>query len=614
MSDEARVPASRLRRLRWLANLGTAGALLTAIAAGGAQGCSAKSSGSPPPGSGGDDGGSSVGLDAGGGGQLESGAACNGASNGVIVPKRLVRLTFNQIVNAIGSLLNFVPIPGANGGAATNIEAQLTTTYMIVDSQHRSFPPLTNLSEGPVINVPNWTQSDAIAQDTAKFVFNNFAAVTKCTTASDACAQAWLANFSTAAFRRPLTSAESSALTPIYTADRSNGGTVQEATQYEVYAIFSSPWFLYRTEFGTDTEDMTAATMAGPLAPYELANAISFYLTDNPPDSPLLAAAAGNQLSPAQVQAQVNRIIAAQEPQANLEAAMFSYFSIQGLDVVVIDPSVYSLNQQMRNSMRHEVELFLHDHLWSGVIGDLLTSTQSRINQNLATLYNVSPFPQSGQTPDSDGFALTQMPNERSGILTQAGFLTSKARPMAGSIIARGLIVNASFLCAENPGPPTSALIKMQVASQSADMTKTDRQKADFRAATVPCNGCHPHFDPYGEALGAYDLVGEFKPNNPDGTPIDTSALLPANAGGAKINGPVEMAQALTTAQGAPFTACMAKNLLAYALADAVVGGTVDSCAVGLIAQNAGGASATFSTVLAQVAASPTFSTRLGGM
>jgi uncharacterized protein DUF1592/uncharacterized protein DUF1588/uncharacterized protein DUF1595/uncharacterized protein DUF1585 len=620
MSDEARVPASRVRRLRWLANLGAAAVILVASAAGGTQGCGGSSVGTMGAPLGGSSSGASSGSGSSGGLGTDGGMigtmACTGSSTGVIVPKRLVRLTFNQIVNSIGSLLNSVTIPGADGGAPTNIQDQLTTKYMITDSQHRSFPPLTDLKEGPVINVPNFNQSDAIATDAAKFVSSNFAAVTGCTTATDSCAQAWLAKFATAAFRRPLTSADASAIAQVYTDDKSYGGSVQEATQYEVYAIFSSPWFLYRTEFGTDTEDMNASKAAGSLAQYELANELSYYLTDGPPDTQLLAAASNSMLSQAQLQSQATRILATPAAQANLEAAMFSYFSIQGLEVVVIDPSVYSgFTPQMRNSMRHEVELFLHDHLWTGVVGDLLTSTQSRINPNLATLYGVSPFPQPGQTPDGMGFALTQMPNNRSGILTQAGFLTSKARPMAGSIIARGLIVNASFLCAENPGPPSDPTTKMAVAAQAADPTLTDRQKADYRAAHAPCSGCHPHFDPYGEALGAYDLVGQYKPNDSTGQPINTSSTLPPNAGGAMISGPVDMGKALTTAAGAPFTSCLTKNVLAYALADAVVGGTVDSCAVGLIAQAAGGATGSFSSVLAQIAASPTLSSRApGGM
>ena len=624
MSDAARVPASRVRRLRWWTNVGAAAIVLGATALAGGQGCSTSptgttnnnNNGSSGGGSGGGSGGASSGGGSTDGGVIvdESGVShpCTGATDGIIVSKRIVRLTFNQIVNSIGALLDYVSIPSTDGGAPSNIETQLTTDFQLTDAEHRTFPPLTNLTEGSTIQGKVYSDSDLIAQETAQFVHDNYAAATKCANPTDdTCAQTWLATFAQAAFRRPLTMSESTALAQVYTNDKSLGGSVQEATQYEVYAIFSSPWFLYRTEIGTDTEDMNAHLSNGPLAPYEYANALSYFLTDAPPDSTLLMAASNNQLtSSSQAQAQATRIIATPGAQANLEAAMFSYFSIQSLEAVVIDNSVYpNFTPQLRNSMRHEVELFLHDRLWAGSAGDILTSTQSRINQNLATLYGITPFPQAGQTPDKDGFALTQLPqNQRSGILTQAGFLTSKARPMAPSIIARGLIVNASFLCAENPGAPTDSATLAQVAAQSGNTMLTDRQKADIRAMTAPCNSCHPHFDPYGEALGAYDTIGEYKPTDSTGT-INTSATLPAVAGGQMVTGPIDMGQDLATGTG--FAGCMSKNLTAYALADAVTGGTVESCAIQQIAV---GSTGSFTSVLSQIASSSTFTQRLGGM
>ena len=69
------------------------------------------------------------------------------------------------------------------------------------------------------------------------------------------------------------------------------GATLAEALGYGVYGILSSPSFLYRTELGADV------AADGPLTPYELATAISLFLTDRPPDAELLAAAASNALA-----------------------------------------------------------------------------------------------------------------------------------------------------------------------------------------------------------------------------------------------------------------------------------------------------------------------------
>lgn len=75
------------------------------------------------------------------------------------------------------------------------------------------------------------------------------------------------------------------------------------------------------------------------------------------------------------------------------------------------------------------------------------------------------------------------------------------------------------------------------------------------------------------------------------------------------VTGPIDMGQDLATGTG--FAGCMSKNLTAYALADAVTGGTVESCAIQQIAV---GSTGSFTSVLSQIASSSTFTQRLGGM
>ncbi|MES1182169.1 MAG: hypothetical protein ABUL60_00065, partial [Myxococcales bacterium] len=63
-------------------------------------------------------------------------APCQGSD--VPVPKRLVRLSFNQISNAVRSLTN------------ETLATTIATTYEIGDSEHRTFPPLASPREGSV--------------------------------------------------------------------------------------------------------------------------------------------------------------------------------------------------------------------------------------------------------------------------------------------------------------------------------------------------------------------------------------------------------------------------------------------------------------------------------
>src|SRR5262245_36626479 len=101
--------------------------------------------------------------------QTPSGLVCDGPE--VLIPKRLVRLTFNQQVNALTAL--FGPELGET----------ITTDFQIPTINSRTFPPLANPREGTVITGGQWQTSDNIAQEVGQYVLDNFAAVTACSDA-----------------------------------------------------------------------------------------------------------------------------------------------------------------------------------------------------------------------------------------------------------------------------------------------------------------------------------------------------------------------------------------------------------------------------------------------
>jgi hypothetical protein len=527
-------------------------------------------------------------------------AACTG--DPVIAPKRMVRLTFNQLTTSIRALL----------GDAIGNQIANNPVYAddLVDAQHRWFPPLSSPREGSVIVDAVWATGDQVAQEAAKYVFDNFATVTKCTTASDACAQTWLRGFAAGAFRRPLTAEETTRFNQIY-ADLKDptkvGLTIQQATQFGAYAILDAPQFLYRTEFGA------SAVAAGVLTPYELASELAYFLTDGPPDSSLLNAAANNQLStPGEVTAQIDRILATPAAKANLEAAMFGYFAIPNIESIVIDTNLFTTwNEGIRNSLYHESELFLRETLWNGKVGDLLTSRTSVINATLAPYYGLGQFPPPGAALDADGFTKVTLPPERSGMMTQGGFLVARARPMAGSVVGRGLLVNAAFLCATNPPFPTALASEIDAVSETLK-DETERAKADYRKTASKCATCHPGFDPYGLALENFDGIGRFRSVDEMGRPIDASVTLPPLAGGATVKNAAEMAAVL--AGGGAFATCMSKNLLNFALGETAVALGTNSCAVRNIAdQLAAPGDGSFTSLVRAIALSTTLTSRLPG-
>jgi hypothetical protein len=274
---------------------------------------------------------------------------------------------------------------------------------------------------------------------------------------------------------------------------------------------------------------------------------------------------------------------------------------------VIIDPAVApDFNPGLANAMFREAELFLNNTLWTGVVDDVLTSKRSFINADLAALYGVTLPPTA--TPDADGFASIDLPATRTGLLTQAGFLTARSRPNTPSVVGRGLLVNATLLCVQNPAFPEQLADEIEEVSASLE-GQSEREKADYRAQEPQCGTCHRAFDAYGLALENFDIIGKYRTSDPQGRPIDASVTLPDAAGGGSVTDAVGMAQELAVSGG--FARCLAKNLLGYALAEGAVG--LDSCSTQAVVDGFNQTDKSFSSLVREVAISQTLMQRTAG-
>lgn len=558
-----------------LTQLGALGALLCGSAL---LGCSSTEAGNGKP--------TGVGT----GGTSGTGPSnCDGAE--VAMPKRIIRLSFSQVANSFR--------PAFGDAFATKI----VTDNAITPSTERSFPPLGDTREGSSYIDTKWQSADAIAKSAGEQVLANFAAFTACSDApTTECAQAFVAAHAERAYRRPLTDREKASVLQVYSYVVTNGGTIQQATQAAVWAIYDSPHFLYRTELGA------AAGAEVALTPYELASQLSFFLTDGPPDAELLTAAAQNKLTtPAEISPHVDRLLELPAVRANLQDTVFASYGIARVLAVVIDglpPADF--NAGVANSMFRESQLFINNVLWNGgTVPDLATSRKTFVNANIAPLYGVAP-PSVGL--DADGFGPVDLPDNRSGIITSLGFLTSRSRPDQQSVVGRGLAVNDAILCQSNPPFPEALASQIeQVNMNLAD--QSERQKAEYRATTTPCLGCHQGFDPYGLSLENFDLIGRFRTADEKGRPIDASVTLPAAVGGAVVPTAVEMGKSLA-ASGA-FSACLAMKLMTYALAE--TGVSSGSCATRAVTDRFSKTDLSFKALVREVAMSKTLTHRSGG-
>jgi hypothetical protein len=474
---------------------------------------------------------------------------------------------------------------------------QALASVTLDDPKQRKFQALS--TEGDLIStaVLQKTNTWAVGAATSLADPARFSQVTACPSpTTDACAQTFIKKFAEQAYRRPLAADDAASVVQLYTDEKALGATIDEATRLAVQAILISPAALYRTEFGKPDG----------LSDYEVASQLSYFVTNGPPDQDLLLAAQANKLSTLDdVKSQVDRLLQSPVGVQNLNQVMMSYYQLGNLDGIVKDPMVYpDFTKGMISSMATETQKFIEGTLWSGKLVDLLTSRKSYVDANLAKLYGVTAM---GAT-DTNFVPVEFAVGQRAGILTQGSMLSMFANTNNTSVVHRGIYVNGNILCNPSP-PPPPASITAQVQMQKADPNATERQKADLRATTAPCNGCHANFDQFGLILETYDGIGRYRSSYPGNVAIDTSVTLPESAGGGTAKDVTEFVTKEAT--NGVFSRCMATSMLRYALAEGPVEAT--DCSVKEIHVRFGNSDQSFASLVREVALSKALSVRGNG-
>jgi hypothetical protein len=530
-------------------------------------------------------------------------AACTGPADErlVLAEQRILRLTAAETLNTVRHLID-------DAEAAALVRDGILTGAE-VDESRRLFPPLQWLA---VIDSAAFVRIDAVADHVAAYVLANFATVTGCAGATDACATTYLDRLAGRAYRRQPTTDERARLVALY--DRLRGTqtvngylvtfTVEEATSYAVRALLSSPQMLWRWEIGVEGVGGVGTIS---LTEQELATQLAFFLTDQPPDDQLLAAANARTLRP-NLAAHVDRLLAMRPTRDWLRTIMEAYLRINTLPQVALDPDLFPIfTPALASDMGTEARLFLDNALWNGNLTDLLLSRTSFHNTSLAPDIYAIP-PPAGAT--STTFAPTTLPaDQRSGLLTNAAFLTAGSRPDGHGLVAlRGSIVSATVLCMPAMGPCTRGPdypLPMQTAEEQVLL----------RAKQPGCRACHAQFDAYGLALASYDNLGRFRTVDEYGLPIDPSAKLPDAIGGGEAAGAVDLAQKLAATPA--FTNCMARTLLQYAMSDGAVAVEVPlppqqaGCATAeVVARYQSGGGRAFADLVRATVAAPAFAIR----
>ncbi len=337
-------------------------------------------------------------------------------------------------------------------------------------------------------------------------------------------------------------------------------------------AVLVSPRFIYRVE-------LTGAD--GKLDTPSLASRLSYFLWSSAPDAELSASDLQQNTA---LETQVARLQQSERFERFLQRFPRLWLELEKLDKAERDLEVYpDFSPQLLAAMAEETRQFFANY-WrspSGTVSGFLLAPSPTPSAPLAGLYGSSP---------------------RQGLLTQAAIMTLTGATRRTSPVRRGKWVLERVLCSPPP-PPPDGLIAELTDELEADDSLTERERLARHRVNPTCAACHTLMDPIGLGFENYDSIGAYRSVDRSGKPIDPAGQLPD---GATFAGPVELVQLL--AQDQRVQSCFVRQLLTYG-AGRSYGGS-DDALVELVRTSAGGAEATFRSVLNSVVQSDAFRRR----
>jgi hypothetical protein len=414
--------------------------------------------------------------------------------------------------------------------------------------------------------------------------------------AGDACKTTFVTAFGAKAYRRPLAAAEVTNYVALMNAAKTAGATADEMMRTAIEAFLQSSNFLFRVEIDPDP----TSTVAHPVAPYEMASRLSYLVYRSMPDQALFDAAAGGTLSaPADVQAQLTRMLA--DPKGSTFAQDFSaqWLGVRSLESIQFDPTVFpKFTSALAASMKLEITSFFDDFVKENLPADqLLTAKFSYIDNNLATQYGL---PAVGSTTVKK---TTLTSPQRGGLLTMAGTLSATSYMTRTSLVKRGAWVESQLLCTDPPPPPNNV-----PPFPTGMVMGTQRQILEMHRTNPSCSVCHVIMDNIGIALENYDGTGAWRTADANGAVIDANGTLTNTAGTFTFNGGQELAGVV--AKDPRFVPCVSKKMLGYALGRTLA--ATDDPYVSDIAAPTSSGQPGVRDILTRVVASDTFNMRHG--
>lgn len=289
-----------------------------------------------------------------------------------------------------------------------------------------------------------------------------------------------------------------------------------------IAAMLVSPYFLYRTELGNDSEGGLFR-----LTPSEVATLLSFGFMGTTPSEDLLDKAdAGLLETPDQIQAEVASMLQTERGQAHF-ARFVRYYDRSYVDI----GAKPGLDSQTIADMRRELETFSRQLIAkpTATMGEMFNPGYTFVNQRLAQKYGIA-----GVSGDTMQRVTTD--DTRGGLLHMGILHVTLSNPETTSLVKRGKMLREQMFCrvvkAGNGVVPEDVTFPTEPYT-----TRTYWNVATGEhASSGQCWTCHNFMNEGGAAFENYAADGKYRVvekayNAASDLPIDASGVLINNSG-----------------------------------------------------------------------------------
>lgn len=467
------------------------------------------------------------------------------AVTGDVLPARIRRLSNRELDASVSALL------GIESKFAASFTPDTRQDYFTRNDAQRVDPVYVS-------------QLDDAARQLAEMAKGKIEQLAPCADAAqggDACATEFVSKFATRAYRRPATAQETDALMTLYRVG-AEGATYADGIGLVVQGVLMSPGFLYLTELGESSPELTD---------YEIASQLSYLLVAAPPDDALLQAAAASTLQdPAVREEHARRLLMEQRASHQIARMVEEWLGIDRIADTAKDSNVYPEFAGLRDAMQREADVFITEALWKrgGSVSDLLTADWTPADDQLARMY----LNAQGGDPIARSDGMVSLASvRRRGILGQGAFLSVYAHAHESAPVLRGVAVLRRLLCLNVPAPTA---LNVNIVPPVQDASKTTRERFAVHSQDAACHACHKTIDPIGFSFEWLDGMGRER-SMENGRPVDSAVELMA---GLSVDGSYPDSAALSTqiAQSPELQTCFSRRLFHNAAAVDTEGANVE--------------------------------------